>query len=62
MGAGCLGWSAKDGRGGLVQDAFWGTVSLMILGVLVGLLVLMLVEDVQKAMGERRNPREHLRI
>jgi hypothetical protein len=51
----------RDG-GGLVQDAFWGTVSLMILGVLVGLLVLMLVEDVQKAMGERRYAREHLRI
>ena len=51
----------RDG-GGLVQDAFWGTVSLMILGVLVGLLVLMLVEDVRKAMGERRNAREHLRI
>ncbi len=62
MGAGCLGWSAKDERGGLVQNAFWGAVSLMILGVLVGLLVLMLVEDVQKAMGERRNAREHLRI
>lgn len=51
----------RDG-GGLVQDAFWGTVSLMILGVLVGLLVLMLVEDVQKAMGERRYAREHPRL
>ena len=51
----------RDG-GGLVQDAFWGTVSLMILGVLVGLLVLMLFEDVRKAMGERRHAGEHLRI
>ena len=52
----------RDGGGGLVQDAFWGTVSLMILGVLVGMLVLMLVEDARKARGERRYAREHLRI
>lgn len=64
MGAERLGWSAKDGMGaGLVEDAlFWGAVSLMILGVLVGLLALMLVEDARKAMGERRYGQGHLRI
>jgi hypothetical protein len=47
---------------GLVEDAFWGAVSLMILGVLVGLLALMLVEDARKAMGERHYGQGHLRI
>ena len=41
--------------GGIVDYFFWGTVSLALLGVLVGLLVLMLTEDVQGALEQRRH-------
>ncbi len=42
-----------DGDGG-VDNIFWGAASLALLGVLIGLLVLMLAEDVHRAMGRRR--------
>jgi hypothetical protein len=34
---------------------FWGSVSLAMLVVLVGLLILMLTADVQKAIEQRRH-------
>ena len=36
-----------------MDNFFWGATSLAFLGVLVGLLVLMLTEDVRKAMEQR---------
>ena len=41
--------------GGNVDSFFWGTVSLALLGMRVGLLVLMLTEDVQGALEQRRH-------
>ena len=38
-----------------VDNFFWGTVSLALLGVIVGLLVLMLTEDVLRAFAQRRH-------
>ena len=34
-----------------VDNIFWGAASLALLGVLIGLLVLMLAEDVHRAIG-----------
>jgi hypothetical protein len=39
----------------VVEDYFWGTMSLAVLVVLVGLLIAMLAEDVQRAMEQRRH-------
>lgn len=36
-----------------VDNIFWGAASLGLLGVLIGLLVLMLAEDVHRAMADR---------
>ena len=41
--------------GGVMDNLFWGTVSLALLGTLVGVLVLMITEDVQRAMTQRRH-------
>jgi hypothetical protein len=38
-----------------VDNIFWGAASLALLGVLIGLLVLMLTEDVHRAMAQRRH-------
>jgi hypothetical protein len=38
-----------------LDNIFWGAASLALLGVLIGLLILMLAEDVQRAMA-RRHP------
>jgi hypothetical protein len=38
-----------------VEDYFWGTLSLAVLVVLVGLLVVMLTEDVRRALEQRRH-------
>jgi hypothetical protein len=38
-----------------VDNFFWGAASLALLGVLVGLLIVMLTEDVHRAMGQRRH-------
>ena len=37
-----------------VDNIFWGAASLALLGVLIGLLVLMLAEDVHRSMADRR--------
>ena len=42
-------------RGGVIDNLFWGTVSLALLGTLVGVLVLMITEDVHRAMTQRRH-------
>jgi hypothetical protein len=42
-------------RGRGVHNYFWESVSLALLAVLVGLLILMLTEDVQKALERRRH-------
>ena len=49
-----LGSRWTDG-GGSVEDYFWGTLSLAVLVVLVGLLVVMLTEDVRRALEQRRH-------
>lgn len=36
-----------------LDNIFWGAASLTLLGVLIGLLILMLTEDVQRAMAQR---------
>ena len=41
--------------GGFVDNFFWGAASLTLLGVLVALLVVMLTDDVQRAIGHRRH-------
>jgi hypothetical protein len=38
-----------------MDNLFWGTVSLALLGTLVGVLVLMITEDVQRAITQRRH-------
>jgi hypothetical protein len=38
-----------------MDNFFWGTVSLALLGTLVGVLVLMITEDVRRAMMQRRH-------
>jgi hypothetical protein len=38
-----------------MDNFFWGTVSLALLGTLAGVLVLMIIEDVQRAMTQRRH-------
>jgi hypothetical protein len=38
-----------------VDDVFWGTVSLALLGLLVGLLILMVTEDLHRALQQRRH-------
>lgn len=48
-----FGGGAKGG--GVMDNLFWGTVSLALLGTLVGVLVLMITEDVQRAMTQRRH-------
>ena len=50
---GCL--EGIDRGGGVMDNPFWGTVSLALLGTLVGVLVLMITEDVQRAMTQRRH-------
>ena len=37
-----------------VDNIFWGAASLGLLGVLIGLLILMLAEDVHRAIAQRR--------
>jgi hypothetical protein len=37
-----------------LDNIFWGAASLVLLGVLIGLLILMLAEDVHGAMAQRR--------
>lgn len=37
-----------------MDNIFWGAASLALLGVLIGLLILMLAEDVHRAMADRR--------
>jgi len=49
-----LGSRRTDG-GGSVEEYFWGTLSLAVLVVLVGVLVVMLAEDVQRALEQRRH-------
>ncbi len=36
-----------------LDNIFWGAASLTLLGVLIGLLILMLTEDVHRAMAQR---------
>ncbi len=38
-----------------MDDVFWGAVSLAVLGLLVGLLIFMLTEDLHKALEQRRH-------
>jgi hypothetical protein len=38
-----------------VDEYFWGTLSLALLVVLVGLLIAMLAEDVKRALEQRRH-------
>jgi hypothetical protein len=38
-----------------VDDYFWGSLSLALLVVLVGVLIAMLTEDVQRALEQRRH-------
>jgi uncharacterized integral membrane protein len=38
-----------------VEDYFWGTLSLALLVVLVGLLIAMLAGDVHRALEHRRH-------
>jgi hypothetical protein len=38
-----------------MDNLFWGTVSLALLGTLVGVLVLMITEDVHRATTQRRH-------
>lgn len=40
---------------GGVDYYFWGTVSLALLAVLVGVLIAMLTEDVHRALEQRRH-------
>jgi hypothetical protein len=37
-----------------VEQAFWGGVTLVLLGVLIGLLALMVAEDLRAALDRRR--------
>jgi hypothetical protein len=50
-----IGFEGGDGGGGVVEDYFWGTLSLAVLVVLVGLLIAMVAEDIQRAMEQRRH-------
>jgi hypothetical protein len=36
-----------------MEDLFWGAISLALLGVLIGLLVLMVTQDVHNLMANR---------
>jgi hypothetical protein len=37
-----------------LEQAFWGGVTLALLGVLIGLLVLMITEDLRTVLARRR--------
>lgn len=37
-----------------MEQAFWGGVTLVLLGVLLGLLALMVTEDLRAALDRRR--------
>jgi hypothetical protein len=37
-----------------VDNVFWGAVSLAVLGLLVSVLIVMVTEDLRKAMQQRR--------
>ena len=51
-----LGSRNEEPNGGrAVDDYFLGAASLAMLGVLVGLLILMLTQDVKRAMEQRRH-------
>jgi hypothetical protein len=47
--------SMEDEGGGVVDGYFWGTVSRALLVVLVGLLIVMVTGDVQRALEQRRH-------
>ena len=54
MSLGSRVYEEDRGDGALDSNYFWGTVSVALLVVLIGLLIMMLAEDVQKLSSQRR--------